>query len=157
MSEPKGSLQSSHLQLAPASLDCGQDLDHSLASMLGQLAQLLLHTHGFLLSSSFLPYAPCPGAISACVVQVTPLQQGWDSQEPHQEHQHGSTLETGKASFPVPSLGEVGRCEPVPKQAAHPSLHRAVGRLGWTFWLRILSHRISMFRLAVGCVRALHG
>lgn len=124
MSEPKESLQSSHLQLAPSILrfvsrtettalpQCSDNW-HSYTHMASPCTSCSLHLF------SHTPHDQ--RQFQLCVVQVTPLQQGWDSQEPHQGHQHGSTLETGKASFPVPSLGRIGRHEPVPKQSAHPT------------------------------------
>ncbi|XP_049684125.1 G2/mitotic-specific cyclin-B3 isoform X3 [Accipiter gentilis] len=55
------------------------------------------------------------------------------SQKPPEELQDSSAVGTGKAGFPLTSLGRMGRCRPIPKRAACPSPRRATGRLGWGF------------------------
>lgn len=161
MSEPKESLGSSHLQLAPSILRLWAGLRpqfclNAWTAGTAPAAHPWLHL-ALLALLIFYPTSPISrGDFISCGASCTPAA-GLGFPRAPQEHQHGNASETGKASFPVPSLGRIGRHEPVPKQAAHSSLHRAVGRLGWEFWLRILPHRIIRFPLAVGCVLALPG
>jgi len=85
-----------------------------------------------------------------------PLRWGQASREPPEEHRHGSTTGTGKAGFPLPSLGRTGRCRPIPERATRPSPRRQI-RMGGFGWRCYPTGQCSVFPSAVGCVPALPG